>query len=160
MPSAAKKTVDVADDTQTPDLTIPIDKIAFIIEKAREFDAKEGTSDPDSGSNPTDDGAADILEDKPDDATRAELFDAIRGLNEDQRMELIALAWAGRGDYDLSEWQEALDTAYAEHARRPATYLMAMPLLGDYLEEGLSLFGESIVDTDEALEGPSEADNS
>ncbi len=86
MPTAAKKTIDVADDTQTPDLTIPLDKIGFIIEKAREFDAKEGVSDPDSGSNPTDDGAADILEDQPDDAdARQELYDAIRGLNEDQR---------------------------------------------------------------------------
>ena len=66
---AARKTVDVADDTQIPDLTIPVDKIGFIVEKAREFDAKEGTSDPDSGSNPTDDGSADILEDKPDDPT-------------------------------------------------------------------------------------------
>jgi hypothetical protein len=158
MPLAAK-TVDIADDSQTPDLSIPIDKIAFIIEKARAFDGKEGDSDPDSGSNPTDDGAADILEDTPGDATRSELYGAIRALNEDQRIELIALAWAGRGTYGLEDWQEALDTAYAEHGKRPAHYLLSLPLLGDYLQEGLSLFGESIVDTEERLEGPSDADN-
>jgi hypothetical protein len=147
------------DDAPLPVLSIPTDKIAFIVEKAREFDGKEGASDPDSGSNPTDDGAADILEDQPGDATRQELYDAIRGLNEDQRLELIALAWVGRGTYDLGEWQEALDTAYSEHAKRPAHYLLSLPLLGDYLEEGLAAFGESIVDTDEKLEGPSETDN-
>jgi hypothetical protein len=154
---AMTKTVDT--DAPTPDLSITLDKIGFIIEKAREFDVKEGDSDPDAGSNPTDDGGADILEDQPGDSTRRELFDAIRGLNEDERIELIALAWLGRGTYDLDEWQEALDTAYSEHGKRPAHYLMALPLLGDYLEEGLSLFGESIVDMDEKLEGPSQTDN-
>ncbi|MEI9994717.1 MAG: DUF3775 domain-containing protein [Rhizomicrobium sp.] len=147
------------DEDGSPALTIPSDKLAFIIEKAREFDVKEEVSDPDSGSNPTDDGSTDVLEDQADDPTRAELFDAIRGLNEDQRIELIALAWIGRGTYDIADWQEALDTAYAEHGKRPATYLLSMPLLGDYLEDGMAEFDEGIVDTDEALEGPSTEDN-
>ena len=34
-----------------PALDIADDKLAFIIEKAREFDVKESDSDPDSGSN-------------------------------------------------------------------------------------------------------------
>ena len=38
-----------------PELAISADKVAFIIEKAREFDVKEAASDPDSGSNPSDD---------------------------------------------------------------------------------------------------------
>jgi hypothetical protein len=149
----------IVDLPTPPSLSIPTDKLGFIVEKAREFDAKEGDSDPDSGSNPTDDGAADILEDGAGDATRQELFDAIRALNDDQRIELIALAWVGRGTYGLDEWQEALDTAYAEHARRPASYLLSMPLLGDYLEDGMAEFDEGIVDTDEPLEGPSDTDN-
>jgi hypothetical protein len=147
-------------DDEGPELTIPEDKLAFIIEKAREFDVKEADSDPDSGSNPTDDATSDILEDKADDPTRQELFDAIRGLNTDQRFELIALAWVGRGTYDIEEWDEALDTAQSEYGKRPAHYLMSMPLLGDYLEAGLEEFDEGIVDEDEELEGPSEEDNS
>ena len=138
-----------------PELNIASDKVAFIIEKAREFDVKEGLSDPNSGSNPTDDGDADVLEDDPDDATRQELFAAIRALNEDERSALIALAWVGRGTYTLDEWQEALDTAYAEHSKRPATYLMSLPLLGDYLEDGLDAFGISIVDDPDRAERPS-----
>src|ERR1700761_6632850 len=143
-------------DDEGPELTIPEDKLAFIIEKAREFDVKEADSDPDSGSNPTDDGSSDILEDKASDPTRQELYDAIRGLNADQRIELIALAWVGRGTYDIEEWDEALDTAQAEYCNLPAHFLMSMPLLGDYIEAGLEEFDEGIVDEDEELEGPSE----
>ena len=38
-----------------PELAISAEKVAFIIEKAREFDVKQADSDPDSGSNATDD---------------------------------------------------------------------------------------------------------
>jgi hypothetical protein len=133
-----------------PALNIAVDKVGFIIVKAREFDEQVADSDPDSGSNPIDDGDADVLEDKKDDPTRAELVAAIRGLNEDEQIELVALAWLGRGTYDLDEWQDALDTARTEHNKRTAEYLLGLPMLGDYLEEGLAAFGESISDEDEA----------
>jgi hypothetical protein len=138
-----------AENPDSPTLDIAADKLAFIIEKAREFDVKEGDSDPDAGSNPNDDGDADILEDKPGDATREELLGAIRELNDDERAELIALAWLGRGTYDLEEWQEAVSTARREHAKRAAEYLIGLPLLGDYLEDGMAAFDEGIVDDDE-----------
>jgi hypothetical protein len=143
MPIAAQTSV-------SPSLDIAEDKLAFIIEKAREFDVKEGDSDPDSGSNPNDDGNADILEDKPGDATREELISAIRELNEDERAELVALAWLGRGTYDLEEWDEAISTARSEHGKRAAEYLVGLPLLSDYLEDGLAAFDEGIVDDDRA----------
>ncbi|HEY0105982.1 MAG TPA: DUF3775 domain-containing protein [Rhizomicrobium sp.] len=150
---------DTADVPTPPVLSIPTDKLGFIIEKAREYDVKEGDSDPDSGSNPTDDGAADILEDAAGDATRQELFDAILSLNTDQRIELIALAWIGRGTYEIEDWREALDTALQEHGTRPAHYLMEMPLLADYLEEGMDAFGESIVDMDDTRDTTPDTDN-
>ena len=137
----------------SPTLDIASDTLAFIIEKAREFDVKESDSDPDSGSNPSDDGNADILEDKADDATREELVGAIRELNEDERAELIALAWLGRGTYDLEEWDEAVSTARSEHGKRAAEYLIGLPLLGDYLEDGMALFDEGIVDDSDMREG-------
>jgi hypothetical protein len=137
----------------SPTLEIASDKLAFIIEKAREFDVKESDSDPDSGSNPNDDGNADILEDKPGDATREELVGAIRELNEDERAELVALAWLGRGTYDLEEWSEAVSTAKSEHGKRAAEYLIGLPLLGDYLEDGMALFDDGIVDDADESEG-------
>ena len=123
-----------------PQLDISADKLDFIILKAREFDAKESDSDPDEGSNPTDDGNADVLMDKSDDPVREELLGAIRDLPEDERIQLVALAWLGRGTYDLSEWRTALDVARSEHRKRTAEYLLGLPLLGDYLEDGLAQF--------------------
>ena len=133
---------------ETPLLNIATDKVAFIAVKARAFDAKEAGLDTAGGSNPNDDGDLDELQDSPDDLTRQELGDAIRALNEDEQIELVALAWLGRGSFDLSEWDVALETARGEHNRRTAQYLLGLPLLGDYLEEGLALFGESISDED------------
>lgn len=127
-------------------LSLPMDKVSFIILKAREYDAKEGDVDPDEGSNAIDDGQIDILTDSHDDPVREELLGAIRALNEDERMRLVALAWVGRGTYSKAEWREAIATAKSEHSRRAAEYLLTMPLLGDYLEDGLAQFDEGIVD--------------
>src|SRR5262245_23965891 len=123
-----------------PALNLPLDKVSFIILKAREYDVKEEGADPDSGSNPIDDGQTDVLTNKQDDPVREELFSAIRSLNEDERLRLVALAWLGRGTYSKEEWREAVNTARSEHSRRTAEYLLGLPLLGDYLEDGLALF--------------------
>ena len=136
-----------------PHLDISTDKISFIILKAREYDVKESDTDPDEGSNPTDDGNTDVLADKEDDPVREELLGAIRDLPEDERIQLVALAWLGRGTYELSEWRTALETARSEHRKRTAEYLLGLPLLGDYLEDGLALFDEGIVDDEDQREG-------
>ena len=136
-----------------PVLNLPLDKVSFIIVKAREYDVKEGDSDPDEGSNATDDGQADILTDNGEDPVREELLGAIKILNEEERIRLVALAWLGRGTFERGEWKEALATARLEHSRRTAEYLISLPLLGDYLEDGLALFDEGIVDDADTREG-------
>jgi Protein of unknown function (DUF3775) len=148
----------MARTARAPHLDIPTDRLGFIILKAREYDVKEGDSDPDEGSNPTDDGNMDVLTDNGDDPVREELLDAIRELNDDERVQLVALAWLGRGTYDLSEWRTALDTARSEHRKRTAEYLLGLPLLGDYLEDGLSMFGDGIVDDSDTREGLDDED--
>jgi uncharacterized protein DUF3775 len=148
----------MARTARAPHLDIPTDKLGFIILKAREFDVKESDSDPDEGSNPTDDGNTDVLLDKADDPVREELLGAIRELPEDERFQLVALAWLGRGTYELSEWKTALETARLEHRKRTAEYLLGLPLLGDYLEDGLAMFDEGIVDDSDDREGLDEED--
>lgn len=138
MPIAAK-----SDEMSGPELGIATAKVDTIIVLARQFDAKEGDSDPDEGSNAIDDGEADVLEDQPEeDAVQQELMSFINALDEEERMNLVALAWLGRGTYSLSEWPEALDTARNEHRTRATQYLLELPLLGDYLADGLAAFGE------------------
>ena len=136
-----------------PSLNLPLDRLSFIIVKAREYDVKEEGADPETGSNPIDDGQTDVLTNKPDDPVREELLGAIRSLNEEERLRLVALAWLGRGTYSKEEWREAINTARSEHSRRTAEYLIGLPLLGDYLEDGLALFDEGIVDDSDTREG-------
>jgi len=148
---------------ETPELGIAADKVRFVIVKARQFAAKEADADPDDGSNAMDDGVSDVLEDKPEeDAVRQELTSFINGLDEEEQINLVALAWLGRGTFDVEEWDEAVDTARNEHNDRTAQYLLGLPLLGDYLADGLEAFGETFDDeTEEELddEPVSEEDN-
>jgi len=138
------------DEDDVIELGISTEKVRFIIVKARQFDAKEGDADPDEGSNAADDDMADVLEDKPeDDSVRQELVSFINGLNEEEQINLVALAWVGRGTYDIDDWDEAIDTAHTEHNKRTAQYLLGLPLLGDYLAEGLEAFGDDFDDESE-----------
>jgi len=47
----------------TSTLGISPEKVCYIIVKARQFEAKDVVTDPDSGSNPVDDGMVSVLED-------------------------------------------------------------------------------------------------
>ena len=122
---------------------ISTDKVCQIVVLARRFDVKEAATDPDSGSNASDDRMRDVLEDTPDDPVRREFIEFMHGLNIDEQVVLVALAWVGRGTYDKSEWKEAVETARNEHNNRTAQYLLTLPLLADYLEEGLATFDEN-----------------
>ena len=64
------------------ELQISGEKLFYIIVKAREFDAKVPPVEPHSGSNATDDGEGEILEDFADDPTAEELKSAIDQLSE------------------------------------------------------------------------------
>jgi hypothetical protein len=125
------------------DLAIATDKVCFVAVKAREFDVKDLVTEPNPGSNPTDDRMIAILEDHKDDPVVRELTAFIGALNADEQIDLVALAWLGRGDGGLDDWAELRAQAAGEHSRRAVHYLLGLPLLADYLEEGLSLFGRS-----------------
>jgi hypothetical protein len=130
-----------------PELTISPEKVAFIIEKAREFDVKELGSDPGSGSNPIDDGAVDVLEDDGADPVSHELASFIGALNEDEQVDLVALMWLGRGAGTLDEWDDLRASAveargqYRNPRLETPRYLMGEPMLGDLLADGLEEFG-------------------
>jgi hypothetical protein len=128
-------------------LVIRRETLAFIIAKAREFDA-EVPIEPDAatGSDPADDDEREVLLDTPDNPTEQELRDAIDGLGLPERQELLALMWLGRGDYDADSWPEALREAVEATIANVTDYLVGTPLLGDYLEEGASVLGLSLED--------------
>ncbi len=121
------------------DLNIALETVCRIILRAREFDALIPDSDPDEGSNASDDRSVDELEDNGTNPVEEELRAAIDDLADDETLELVALALVGRGTYDASEWSEALQAA-EDNGRSAADFLLSLPLLGDYLENGLAAF--------------------
>jgi hypothetical protein len=124
-----------------PTLTVSSESVCFIIVKAREFDAQDVVTDPDSGSNATDDNQASVLEAHSDDLTQKELVAFINALSDEEQVDLVALLWLGRGDGTLEDWDDLRDEAQRQHNNRTAAYLLGEPLLSDHLEEGLSQFG-------------------
>jgi len=127
-------------------MDIALDKVCDIIARARAIDVKEGMTDPASGSNPTDDRSFDVLTADPDDLTESELREVIAGLNDDERADLIALVYIGRGDMEPEEWGQAVRLARERDAVgsiSTADYLIGIPNLGDLLDEGLAALGRS-----------------
>ena len=131
-----------------PTLTISAEDVGYLSVKAREFDVKEANSDPDSGSNATDDNMIDVLQDNGSDPVASEIAGFINSLSEEEKIDLVALMRLGRGDGTIEEWddlrREAADER--ERNRHTARYLLGQPLLGDYLADGLAAFGLSWVD--------------
>lgn len=126
-----------------PALAISLEKACFIIIKAREFDVKDAVTNPDEGSNAADDAMSSVLEDRIDDPVAQELRGFIGALNEDEQIDLVALTWLGRGDGTIADWDELRAEASRAHNKRTATYLLGIPMLADYIEEGLTQFGLS-----------------
>ena len=73
-------------------------------------------------------------------AFAALLFASALGLAGSLEDETAAL---GRDDYSAGDWPAVREQAAHAHNERTASYLLGMPLVGDFLEEGLSLLGYS-----------------
>ena len=119
-------------------MDIALDKVCEIILRARAIDVRDGDAETVSGSNPIDDANALTLAESADDATEEELREVIAGLNEDERHDLIALVYIGRGDLEPEEWIEAVRLAREREDRMSisaADWLLGIPNLGDLLDE-------------------------
>lgn len=114
-----------------PELSVAKDKLCFLIAKAREFDVKDVVTDVGDSSNATDDGMLSVLEDHRDDHMVQEIASVIFAMSEDEQIDLVALAWLGRGDGTLDDWNELRAEASRAHNKRTAKYLLGMPLLAD-----------------------------
>lgn len=111
-------------------LAISPDKIGYVIIRAREFDSGVNAWEH-QGSRRGQRGNED------------ELRDFIAGLNEDEQASLVAVMWIGRQTYGPDELADAIATARAEATTPTEDYLMGVPNLADYLEEGMEALGLS-----------------
>src|SRR5437588_9894793 len=81
---------------------LAVEKVCFIIVKAREYDVAGGEPSDDA-SNPSDDRFVSAFTPANEKTTRRELTAFINALNEDEQTELVALLFVGRGDYNAEE---------------------------------------------------------
>ncbi len=141
-------------------LDIDLETVCYVIVKAREFEvediiaetlAQDGDEEEREFNEEAGRGQEELeafLERGREDPIFAELERVIRELNVDQQCELVALSWLGRGEYTgAEEWEEVLAEAHDRHNEHTAAYLLGMPLLADYLEDGLSQLGLSCAGT-------------
>ena len=131
------------------ELLTPLDSICRLILRAKELEAQVPAADPDQEADDVDDlddeeGAAlSVLEDELNDGVEEEVQAQLDDLADDQLAEVLALAWIGRGTYDVSEWDEALVEAAELDTEERIDELTDMPLLGGHLEAGLAAFDYS-----------------
>jgi hypothetical protein len=62
------------------------------------------------------------------------------GLTQEEMVNVWALAYLGRGEYEKSEWDDAVAEGERLVNEHTIDVLLGMPLLSNYLEEGLSQF--------------------
>jgi hypothetical protein len=132
------------DEPEPVEMAISPETVSVIITLARQYDLGEEVMDPDAEEEEVSD--IDEVEGAGaghEDVLAEELREAIEDLNDDEVVDLIALAWVGRGDFDRDGWEEARALARERHRRHSADYLMGMPTLADYLEEGLAALGHA-----------------
>jgi len=112
-------------------LPISPSKIAHVIIRARKFDA-----------------------DVPGSGQGRELRAFIANLNDDEKAALTAVMWVGRETFDAEEFDEAFETARAEATAPTEDYLLGIPMLADYLEDGLNALGLSLEEAEEDVDRP------
>jgi len=80
-----------------------------------------------------------------------QLSDYISGMNEDEKIGLVALMWVGRETYGPDELAEAKKVARAEATAPTESYLSGIPGLPEYLEDGLDALGIDVADAEEHI---------
>ena len=123
------------------ELATPLETICRLIVRARELEAQVPSIEADGEADPTDsDDEFAVLEDESNEAVEEEMLALLDDLADDQVQEILALAWVGRGTYDASEWEDALEAASDRDAEDPVDQLLDIPTLAAFLDAGLAAF--------------------
>jgi Protein of unknown function (DUF3775) len=79
----------------------------------------------------------------------AELHAFIDDLNDEEKAQMTAIAWVGRGAFEPEDFDEAVAAATAGATTPTADYLMGMPHLAENLEAGLDALGVDVAGEEE-----------
>jgi len=123
------------------ELTVSLETVCRLIIRARELEAQVPAIENDDEDEPTDsDDPLAVLEDESNEAIEQEVEALIDDLAEDELYEVLALALVGRGTFDPSEWDEALEAAGEDGPAQAVVQLTDMAMLAAYLDAGLTAF--------------------
>ena len=121
------------------ELSVPLETVCRLIVRARELEAQVPAIETDDEDDPADsDDPLAVLEDEANVAIEEEVRSFLDDLADDEVAEVLALAWVGRGTFDATEWDEALEEAAS--GEDPVDQLLDMPMLAAYLDAGLAAF--------------------
>jgi hypothetical protein len=128
-----------------PELGINPEKVCQLVEAGRELAGLTvSTADAPARDNGDDSPLATMVEPREGaDPRREEVVSFIGGLDAEEQVNLLALILLGRGDYDISEWGDALIAARDAIDDKSADFMIGDPALPAYLLEGLEAFDES-----------------
>jgi hypothetical protein len=116
--------------------------VFFIIDKAKEFQAKEGVTFPEEAPNSEYEyDTLQIVADHSDDRTYTEVKQRIEDLNIDEKVDLLSLMFLGRGDFVERDWSSAHKEAINNLPPDLTAYLFSKPTIAYYLEKGLESLG-------------------
>jgi hypothetical protein len=129
--------------------------VGQMIALVRELNSGAETMMPDDEEDAYEHGKVDVDEDALEserhdehehDPTYLSLQRFVNELGVDEQCELIALAWLGRGDGTRDDWNDLYELARERHSNHTPDYLLAMPMLAEFLADGMEAFGYSAED--------------
>jgi hypothetical protein len=130
------------------DPATPLETLCRIVLRAREYEAQTPSDyDADESADNVDDedeGSLSVLDDAINDSVEEELRSILEDLGEDQLVEVLSFCWVGAGNYDASDWDEAIQEAQEMNedggSEAIIDELLEMPMLPSVLEAGLAAF--------------------
>lgn len=77
------------------------------------------------------------------------LHEYMASFNDDEKDNLVALMWVGRGSFDAASFDEAKRRAREEATAATEDYLSGIPNLAEYLEDGLDALGIHVAEAED-----------
>ena len=132
-----------SDPGEDINLEVNPDDVCQLIQLARDFHAQDAVVVSDEPPPPVMSLSAEAMETHEGDPLLEEFRTIIEDLDRSQQVQVVALLWLGRGDYEVEEWDALLEDADDAWSDHTADYLLAHPLLADQLLEALEMLGHS-----------------
>jgi len=118
---------------ELPELGISAEKVCQLIEEARALMGRFPPTGPTADAD-GDEGLLMELEDNPADPSLMRMREFFRGLSLEERANLLALLWLGRGDIEIADWRDGI----AEATRRLEEHDVSFPFTDEGTAENLT----------------------